>query len=157
MTLNQLSNIQIGVGVGSMVVGLLLIVGPGTGLFAAYESTIVRAAVADTQITGPVAAAGQATLIHWLLATCGAGVVGWAIAWIFIAHVPLRRGERWAYYCLLSSLLVWALLDLIIAWWFGVTGEIIFGFCAALAAGIPLALGRPRAPATVSPASEAIH
>ena len=138
MTQQGLANFQVGVGGASIIVGILLIVGPGTPLFAAYEGTIAAAiSGADSPLPG------QAALTHWLLATCGAGVVGWGMAWTMIAHIPLRRGERWAFYCLASSLSAWAALDVAIALWFGVTGEVAFVLCAFAAAAIPLVLARP--------------
>ncbi|MGI9325061.1 MAG: hypothetical protein ACR2PZ_07570 [Pseudomonadales bacterium] len=136
MNRNQLANIQVLVGLASVLVGTLLIFGPGTRLFSSYELSIAAAIGVTNSIT-----ASQANLIHWLLATCGAGVVGWGIAWTMISHIPLRRGESWAYRCLWISLATWALLDLLIAWWFGVTGEIVFVLCAFLAAALPLILG----------------
>jgi hypothetical protein len=137
MTLNRLANIQVCVGIASVAVGILLVFAPGTPLFSTYERSIAVAIVGMEGFDE-----GQRNLVHWLLATCGAGVVGWGIAWIMISHIPLRRGERWAYRCLWISLLAWAVLDVLIAWWFGVTGEIVFVLCAFFAAWFPMLLGR---------------
>ncbi len=134
---DRLADVQVCIGLGSVVVGLLLVVAPGTQLFSFYEQSIT-AALGDSAESS----ATQSTLLHWLLATCGAGVVGWGIAWATIAHIPLRRGDRWAYNCLWISLLAWAALDALIAWWFGVAGELVFVSLAFLAASVPLALGR---------------
>jgi hypothetical protein len=137
MTPNRLANIQVCVGVASVAVGILLVIGPGTQLFSAYERSI---AVAIGGMGG--FEEGQSNLVHWLLSTCGAGVVGWGIAWIMISHIPLRRGERWSYRCLWISLVAWAVLDVLIAWWFGVAGEIVFVLCAFFAAAFPMLLSR---------------
>ena len=137
MTLHRLANIQVCVGVASVAVGILLVIGPGTALFSTYEESIAVAIIGMESFDE-----GQSNLVHWLLSTCGAGVVGWGIVWIMISHIPLRRGERWAYRCLWISLLAWAVLDFFIAWWFGVTGEMVFVFCAFFVASFPLLLSR---------------
>jgi hypothetical protein len=136
MTPNRLANIQVCIGVASVAVGILLVLGPGTQLFSSYEQSIA-AAIGGLEGFNE----DQSKLVHWLLATCGAGVVGWGIAWTMISHIPLRRGERWSYRCLWISLIAWVLLDVLIALWFGVTGEIVFVLCAFIAAALPMSLG----------------
>lgn len=138
MTHDRLANIQVCIGLASVLVGVLLVIGPGTALFSSYEQSITGAIGVTAGITE-----SQSNLVHWLLATCGAGVVGWGIAWAMIAHIPLRRGEPWAYWCLCISLATWASLDLLIAWWFGITAEIVFVLCAFSAAALPLVFLRP--------------
>ena len=127
------ANLEVAVGVGSVAIGLLLILAPGTELFTAYNSTIAQAFWSAEPLSQPAM-----LMNHWLLATCGAGVVGWGIAWAAIAHVPFRAGERWAWICLSVSLFVWAMLDLLIALWFGVTGEVVFVLLALFAGALPL-------------------
>ena len=129
------SNVQVAIGGASVLVGLLLVLAPGTALFAGYERTIAEAFWGSADLT-PEAR----SLSHWLLATCGAGVVGWGIAWMAIAHIPLRAGERWAWLTLLVSLTVWVASDVAVALWFGVTGEVIFVVAALVAAATPLLL-----------------
>ncbi len=138
MTQDRLANIQVCIGILSVVVGVLLVIGPATPLFSSYEQSIVAAIGITARLTN-----AHSDLVHWLLATCGAGVVGWGIAWAMIAHIPLRRGEPWAYWCLCISLATWASLDVLIAWWFGVTAEIVFVLCAFAAAALPLVFLRP--------------
>ena len=41
----------------------------------------------------------------------GATVAGWGVFMAFIAHYPFRRRERWAWWCLVTGLLVWYLPD----------------------------------------------
>ena len=137
LTLDRLANIQIGVGVGSIFVGLLLVLAPGTEVFRAYERDVV-----DAILGAGAETASTSRLMHWLLATCGAGVVGWGVSWCFIAHFPLRDGERWAFSCLLTSLAAWVALDIAVAAWFGVRAELLFVSVAAVLAGGPLVLAR---------------
>lgn len=126
-------------GAASVAVGVALLFGR-TPISAGYYDNIAR-----TFFAAGGMAPEAARLTHWLLATCGAGVIGWGIAWIFLALVPLRRGEGWARACLGLSLAAWALADLAAALSFGVTGEVAFVAAAALAAGLPLLFARPAA------------
>jgi len=136
--------VQVGFGVASIVVGVLLVVAPSTSLFAAYNQTIADAFFAGRPLTPQVQ-----QMNHWLLATCGAGVVGWGLAWAWIAQVPLRRGEPWAWWCLSASLGVWVGIDVVTAVAFGVLGELVFVSVMAVGAGGHLLLCR-RAVTTTS-------
>ncbi len=129
------ANLEVAVGLGSIIVGILLMVAPGTVIFDGYNATIANAFFGPPEPTGEVQ-----KLNHWLLATCGAGVVGWGIAWATIAHIPFRAGERWAWRCLMVSLNVWVALDVICALWFGVLGEVIFVTIALILGLIPLVM-----------------
>lgn len=120
----------------SVAVGVALLFGE-TPLSADYYQSI-RAAFYD----GFPMPAAAARLTDWLLATCGAGVIGWGIAWIYLALGPLRRGEAWARRCLALSLVAWVVADLAAALRYGVSGEIVFVVGALLAAGLPLVFAR---------------
>ncbi len=136
--LNLYASAEVAVGLLSIGVGLLLSLGPATWVFGAYEATVAQAFFAADQLP-----AGARALNHWLLATCGAGVVGWGVAWAAIAHFALRRAQPWAWWCLAGSLVLWVGLDLAIALWFGVFGEVVFVLAALVLAAIPLVLARP--------------
>ena len=75
--------------VGSVIVGLLLVFAPQTVLFDVYNRTITEAFYAGIPMT-------QAELEHnaWLLATVGAGTVGWAISLFWIVLIPFQRREK---------------------------------------------------------------
>lgn len=120
----------------SVAVGVALLFGE-TPLSAGYYGTI-REAFYD----GYAMPAAASRLTAWLLATCGAGVIGWGIAWVYLALGPLRRGEPWARRCLALSLLAWVVADLGAALSYGVSGEIFFVVAALVAAGVPLAFAR---------------
>ena len=135
--LSLFANIQVVVGLASTLIGLLLVFAPATSLFDAYNSTIARA---FWNIDALTIEASQ--MNHWLLATIGAGVIGWGIAWTLIAHIPYRAGEKWAWICLSCSLFVWSRFDIGIALWFGVWGEVLFIAAAFTAAAIPLLISR---------------
>lgn len=120
----------------SVAVGVALLFGE-TPLSTGYYQTI-RAAFFD----GYPMPADAARLTHWLLATCGAGVIGWGIAWVYLALGPLRRGEAWARQCLALSLLAWVVADLGAALVYGVSGEVVFVVAAFVAAVLPLAFAK---------------
>jgi hypothetical protein len=129
------ANFEVAVGIGSVAIGLLLILTPNTQLFDSYNSTIAQAFWQTESLSS-----AAMRMNHWLLATCGAGVIGWGITWTVIAHIPFRAGETWACKCLLVSLVVWVLLDICCALWFGVTGEVVFVLVAMFVGIIPLLL-----------------
>ena len=58
-------------------------------------------------------------------------------------HIPFRAGERWSWLCLSVSLGIWVSLDLVIALWFGVTGEVMFVLAALFVGALPLLLAIP--------------
>lgn len=132
------ANLEVLVGIASIIVGALLIIAPGTAVFSAYNATIAGAFWG-----GEVLSDSALRMNHWLLATCGAGVVGWGIAWAAIAHIPFRAGERWSWLCLSVSLGIWVSLDLVIALWFGVAGEVMFVLAALFVGALPLLLATP--------------
>ncbi len=137
-SLSRHANFQVVVGLASVGVGVLLVFGPPTSLFRSYNSTIAEA------FWSADALPPQAhQLNHWLLATVGAGVIGWGLAWAAIAHIPFRAGERWAWTCLLITLLAWSSIDIGVALWFGVWGEVVFVLSALVAALVPLMIAAP--------------
>ena len=51
---------------------------------------------------------------------------------------PIKRRERWAYYCIIISLQVWAPLDSAFSIYYGVHIEAVFNLCAVTGYAIPL-------------------
>lgn len=133
MSLRLLANVQVFVGIISIIVGLLLVFATGSALFSGFEASVASAIIGTEFLTSE-----EKRLMHWLLATCGAGIIGWGVAWTFIAHIPLRRGEVWAWWCFFISLCSWVIVDLSVALWFGVLAETAFVSIAFIAAVSPL-------------------
>lgn len=55
--------------------------------------------------------AAQIMFQDWLYGIMGSVMMGWGTIILFIVWKPFRRGERWAWYALLVSLLIWFLPD----------------------------------------------
>lgn len=131
---NQIANYQVFLGFVSVVIGVLLLV-PVNPAYDMFEALALEgfgfAEPVPTEVLN---------LVRWLLATVGAGVIGWAIMWIGIAHFALRQGSRWAYYSVVISLIAWALLDIGAAFFYGVTVEILFVGAMLISALTPLFL-----------------
>jgi len=51
----------------------------------------------------------------WVYGVSGAVMAGWGVFFIFLAHFPFQRKEKWAWYCLLVGTLVWYVPDTFIS------------------------------------------
>lgn len=121
----------------SVVVGVLLVAASGTALFATYHQSAADAFYGGVPLTG-------ASLDHqrWLLSVSGSGTVGWAITLLFVVTVPLQRRERWAWWCVVVSVVVWVVVDAAASVVWGVFGEVIFVACAGFGLLVPALLVR---------------
>lgn len=86
--------------------------------------------------------AGVATFQSWLYGVWGATIAGWGIFLTFIAYIPFKRREKWAWNCLVVGLGVWFVLDTGISWLYGVYFNVVFNIVVALATGTPLLFTR---------------
>lgn len=68
----------------------------------------------------------------------GATVAGWGIFMVFIARVPFKRRERWAWFCLLCGILFWYILDTSISLYYGVNFNALFNTILFVAGLLPL-------------------
>lgn len=124
---------------GSMAVGLALVVATGTPLFDLYNATAARAFFGGRPMSG-------ATLDHhrWALSLTGAGTMGWAIMMTFVVLGPFRRREPWAWWCLGASVLVWLAADVAASLYWGVRVEVWFAAGAGALILLPLLAVRDR-------------
>lgn len=58
----------------------------------------------------PVTAEGE-NLVRFFFGLIGGIMAGWGLALAAIAHVPFRRGERWAWITIAASIVTWFLVD----------------------------------------------
>lgn len=128
------------------VVGMLTAFG-GIAFVLFYDTAVfagsrdgVNAAFWPDSVTDPALRHYQ----HWIHAVLGATIAGWGITIAAVAHWPLRRGEGWAWWTLLTSMLTWCLFDTSASAFFGVTFNIGINVVAALPLLVPLIPLRPR-------------
>ncbi len=81
----------------------------------------------------------QQTFLNTLSGLLGTVTIGWAIQMAWIAHIPFRKGERWAWNSLLVSICAWAALEFIFKLTNGISGVGLFAhFGLLIAFAIPL-------------------
>ncbi len=83
---------------------------------------------------------------HWIHAVLGSTMVGWGITIAAVAHVPLRRGERWAWWALAAAVVAWSAFDTAASLRFGVGHNVLVNAVATIALLAPLLPLWPREP-----------
>lgn len=78
----------------------------------------------------------------WLYGVWGATIAGWGIFLTFIAYIPFKQREIWAWNCMVVGLAAWFVLDTGLSWRDGVSFNVVFNIVVALAVGLPLAFSR---------------
>ena len=86
---------------------------------------------------------GKAPLVlnqfdSWIFGVLGATIVGWTVTMGFIVAIPFARRERWSWWCVLISMLVWYVLDTGISLHHGNFANAAFNSVALGAALLPL-------------------
>jgi zinc transporter ZupT len=79
---------------------------------------------------------------QWVYGVLGATMAGWGVFVTFIAHVPFKRKEKWAWTCLTTGVLVWFCLDTAISLQFRVYFNVAFNTAFLVAALVPLGFSR---------------
>ena len=62
----------------------------------------------------------------WLIGLLGAAMAGWGTTISFIAFFPFQKKEKWAWFCLLSGVLAWFVIDESLSIYFHVFYNAIF-------------------------------
>lgn len=78
-----------------------------------------------------------------LAAMLGATMACWALAMLLVVHVPLRRGELWAWWCVAGSTALWMLVDTGLSAQHGAWTNVAFNLSAGVMIALPLLLCRP--------------
>ena len=55
----------------------------------------------------------EESFLNVLSGLLGTVTIGWAIQMAWIAHIPFRNGERWAWNALAMSVSTWAILEFV--------------------------------------------
>ena len=119
----------------------IFIIAFGT-IMALFNATVVFAFFND-QINpvfwglNPVPSPAQA-FQAWVYGAWGATVMGWGVTMLFIAWFPFESRERWAWFCVLVSVIFWYLLDTGISFWFGVMINVVLNTTILILVIIPL-------------------
>jgi hypothetical protein len=85
---------------------------------------------------------GTALFQQWIYGVLGATMAGWGVCVAFIAAVPFKRREKWAWNCLALAVSLWFVIDTFLSWRFGALFNMVFNVLIFLAALVPLLLSR---------------
>jgi hypothetical protein len=124
-------------GVIIVVFGMALAFLYPTPLFDIFRTQIDPVFWAAGELT-----AGTASFQQWIYGVLGATMAGWGTCVAFIAAVPFKRKEKWAWNCLAIAVSLWFVIDTFLSWRFGALFNVIFNVLIFLAAMVPLLLSR---------------
>jgi hypothetical protein len=122
--------------VAGILFGIVLVIAPhlldSTFGQISYNSFFTEDAYA--QLTAP-----ELAYQYWIFGVLGSAMIGWLLLIGLVAHIPFRRGERWAWTAITVSLLVWFVPDTITSLTHGVVINAFLNLGFLIAFGIPLA------------------
>jgi hypothetical protein len=123
----------------------VIIVGFGMALAFLYPTPLFD--VFRTQIDPVFWGAGELTggtllFQQWIYGVLGATMAGWGVCIAFIAAVPFKRKEKWAWNCLALAVSLWFVIDMFLSWRFGALFNVVFNVLVFLAAMVPLLFSR---------------
>ncbi len=87
----------------------------------------------------------------WAMAVIGGTIASWAVALLWVVAVPLRGGERWAWWAVATSTLAWFSIDTSLSALHGIGINVLFNLGALAMIGLPLAMTWSWANAGISP------
>jgi hypothetical protein len=120
-----------------VVFGVALALLYSTPLFDIFRTQIDPAFWGVGELTG-----GTALFQQWIYGVLGATMAGWGVCIAFIAAVPFKRKEKWAWNCLATAVSLWFVVDTFLSGRFGVMFNVAFNVLIFLAALVPLAFSR---------------
>ena len=125
-------------GIGLIVYGLAMVFAPQV-----MNRTFVAPLLYgnDAELHGAFVAMREpdVTFINAMSGLLGTVTTGWAIQLVWIAQIPFRRGEQWAWNALGMSFSAWAVFEFIFKLVEGIRGAGLFAHWGLLIAmGIPL-------------------
>lgn len=78
----------------------------------------------------------------WAYGVLGATMAGWGVFITFIAHIPFKRKEKWAWDCLLAGVLLWFIIDTAMSLHFKVYFNAVFNTALLVVVMVPLVFSR---------------
>jgi hypothetical protein len=127
-----------------LILGVIIVVF-GAALAFLYPTPLFD--IFRTQIDPVFWAAGELTggtlpFQQWIYGVLGATMAGWGMCIAFIASVPFRRKEKWAWNCLALAVSLWFVIDTFLSWRFGALFNVVLNVLIFLAAMAPLLFTR---------------
>ncbi len=108
-----------------------------TPLFDIFRTQIDPVFWAAGELTG-----GTTLFQQWAYGVLGATMAGWGVSIVFIAAIPFKRKEKWAWNCLAIAVSLWFVIDTFLSWRFGALFNVAFNVLIYLAAMMPLVFSR---------------
>ena len=124
-------------GVIIVVFGVALAFLYPTPLFDIFRAQIDPAFWGAGELTS-----GTALFQQWIYGVLGATMAGWGVCIAFIAAVPFKRKEKWAWNCLAIAVSLWFVVDTFLSWRFGALFNVVFNVLIFVAALVPLLFSR---------------
>jgi hypothetical protein len=124
-------------GVIIVVFGVALAFLYATPLFDIFRTQIDPVFWGAGELTG-----GTILFQQWIYGVLGATMAGWGVCIAFIAAVPFKRKEKWAWNCLALAVPLWFVVDTFLSWRFGALFNVIFNVLIFFAALVPLLFSR---------------
>lgn len=125
------------VGLILSVFGILMALLSGTPLFSYLNLQIDPAFWSVTTVDE-----SARSFQEWIYGVWGATIAGWGVFTAFIARYPFGNGEKWAWNCLATGVVVWFALDTALSVAHGVYFNAVFNLVVFLAFSLPLASSR---------------
>ncbi len=108
-----------------------------TPLFDIFRTQIDPVFWSAGELTG-----GTSLFQQWVYGVLGATMAGWGVSIAFIAAIPFKRKEKWAWNCLAIAVSSWFVIDTFLSWRFDATFNVAFNVLIYLAAMVPLVFSR---------------
>lgn len=132
---------------GQALVGLGLPFTYRSALFAWHRVRVAEALYGTAELP-----ADALPILGLFSAMLGGTMAAWGVTVAWLAHGPLRRGERWAGWAITTSLLAWFPLDTGLSAAQGAGVNVVFNIGAALMIVAPLVAAWPHPPGRESSA-----
>ena len=117
----------------------IVIVGLGISLFNATPLFDPINRQVDPVFWGQEAPSSEAIAFRsWAYSVLGATMAGWGIFIAFLAQIPFRHRERWAWNCIALGILIWYTFDTSASLLSGVAFNAVLNTVILVLAGLPL-------------------
>ncbi|MFQ5575362.1 MAG: hypothetical protein ACE5G8_00060 [Anaerolineae bacterium] len=126
------------VGLAIALFGLAMALFSGTSFFSWLFDSRINPVFWGAENLPPAAEAFQ----RFIYGVLGATIAGWGTVIAFIAHVPFKNKELWAWNSLLAGLLIWYVVDTSISVYFAVYFNALFNTLLFVLVMFPLALSK---------------